>query len=179
MYGNVPRKVDQLLRSGTQVRLIVVLPEKDVTYHGPPIPIAMPDWQKKVATEMMAVETGLILQAYGEQAGFAVVNRESFKDLLGEFELQGSAAFDQQATSPVGRMVGANTMWSNVAGNRYRDIRTNRLIDLERNTILVLDEVAEDHAVDTATQDATLLESRLDGRRYVFDPASRRSYYVE
>ena len=82
-------------------------------------------------------------------------------------------------------MVGANTMLlmsfsrSNVAGNRYRDLQTNRLIDMERNTILALDEIAQDHAVDATTQDATLLEGRLNGRRYVFDPSSRRSYYAE
>ena len=65
---------------------------------------------------------------------------------------------------------------SHVAGSRYSDIRTNRLIDMERNTILALDEYADVYAVDTATQSSSLIETRLNGRRTVFDPQARRAF---
>lgn len=114
-----------------------------------------------------------------------MVNRENVQDILREFELQGSEAFDQKSIARVGQMVGASHMLllafsrENVAGSRYRDIRTARLIDLERNTILALDELADDLVVDGATQAATVTESRLNGRRFVEDPETRRWYYTE
>ena len=183
--GNLTRKIDSMLHSGAQVRLVVIMPEKDVSYHGPSFDMPMGAWQKKMASEIMAAWTAMVLQAFGEAPGFSVVNRENVRDILREFELQGSEAFDGQATARVGRMVGANHMLllsfsrENISGNRYRDIRTIRLIDMEPNTILALDELADDLAVDTSTQSAVVLESRLNGRRYVQDPDTCRSYFVE
>ncbi len=110
--------------------------------------MAMAAWQKKMAAEIVAMDTGTILSTYADAAGFSVVNRESFKEILGEFELQGSEAFDEKETAKIGRMVGANYMLlisfsrSHIAGDRFRDVRTNKLIDMERNTILALDEIA-------------------------------------
>jgi hypothetical protein len=184
-FGNVPGKIGALLRTGTPLRLVVIMPEKDVTYHGPAFAMPLADWKRKMASEIMAAFTGMSLQAFGDAAGFSVVNRENVQDILREFELQGSEAFDQQSTARVGRMVGASHMLllafsrENVAGSRYRDIRTARLIDLERNTILALDELADDMTVNAATQGAVLIESRLNGRRFVEDPESRRWYYAE
>jgi len=183
--GSVPRKLDQLLRARTQVSLVVIMPEKGVTYHGPAFDMPMASWQKKMAAETVTAWTGTMLEAFGDDAGFSVVNRESVMDILGEFELQGSEAFDQQTTARIGRMVGANHMLllsfsrEHISGSRYRDIRTVRLIDMQRNTILALDELADDLAVDSSTQTAAVIESRLNGRRYVSDPETHRSWFVE
>jgi hypothetical protein len=183
--GNVPRKLGQLLLAGTQVSVVVIMPEKSVTYHGPAFEMPMVSWQKKMAAEIVNSSTATMLATFGEAPGFSVVNRESVMDILGEFELQGSEAFDQQTTARIGRMVGANHMLllsfsrEHISGNRYRDIRSVRLIDMQRNTILALDELADDLAVDTSTQTATVIESRLNGRRYVADPETHRVYFAE
>jgi len=91
------------------------------------------------------------LRAFGEAAGFLEVNRENVQDILRE----------------------------NVAGSRCRDSRSSRLIDLERNTNLALDEQADELVVDSATQAATVTECRLKGRRDVEDPETRRWYSRE
>lgn len=135
--GNVPIKIDSMLRAGTRVPLVVIMPEKDVSSHCPSFDMPMGAWQKKMASEIMAAWTAMVLRAVGEAPVFSVVNRE------------------------------------NISGNRYRDIRTVRLIDMERNTILSLDELVDELAVDTSTQSATVMESRLNGRRDVQDSETR------
>lgn len=183
--GSVPRKLGQLLGAGTQVSVVVIMPEKSVAYHGPAFEMPMASWQKKMAAEIVNASTATMLGAFGETPNFSVVNRENVMDILGEFELQGSEAFDQQTTARIGRMVGANHMLllafsrEHVSGNRYRDIRTMRLIDMQRNTILALDELSDDLAVDSSTQTATVIESRLNGRRCVADPETHRAYFAE
>ncbi|MBL8967104.1 MAG: hypothetical protein JNG85_08845 [Spirochaetaceae bacterium] len=183
--GRIPDKIEALLRTGTAVRLIVVMPEKDVLYRGPAFDPPLETWRKKIAAEVVTEWTATTLEGFGEAPGFSVVNRENVRDILLEFELQGSTAFDGSATARVGRMVGATHMLllglsrDHVAGDRYREVRSAKLIDMERNTILALDELAYDLAVDAATRRATTLERRLNGRRYVQDPATRRWYFTE
>ena len=169
--ANVPTKIAALLRSGSPVSLLVVVPEADLRrdYAGEaPVPAS---WKKEKAAELAAEWAGQSLEAFGGHPGFSVVNREGLGDILAEFELQGSAAFDQRSTARFGRMAGASHMlllsfaWRREPGGPYLEDTTVKLVDLALNTILAVDRIRVVISVEESTGRATVLERWQNGVR--------------
>ncbi len=130
----------KLLWQEKNVRLAVVCDEiNNVLLKDP---VALDQWKKGAATELLASNERRLLNAFASDTHFVLLDRNRIEQVANELKLSSSGLVSQEFTAKLGSMLGATHLltlglsrFSNSEG-RANDTFTRRLIEIESGRVL-------------------------------------------
>jgi hypothetical protein len=143
--SNLQKKIADLLSFGTQVRVLLIMPDRDVSVFCNEDRENDRQEKKIIKEHQIASYAALLSSIFSNKNNFQLVNRESISEILSEYEFQGNEITDIDNTVKLGKMVGANYIinFSSIRKCISDLVReewlTTKLINIELNTIESVD----------------------------------------